>query len=473
MVNSLSDKKLLFVRICGTGMSSAALMAQKSGAVVSGVDNAFHPPVSDILERAEIKCFPMENFSGIMETNPPDMLIVGNALSGRSKEADIVRKTSIPVYSMPSFLETFLIGDKKSLVVAGTHGKSTTSTMISEYLFNSGSSPSYFIGALTGFSGTNAELDSGPFFVLEGDEYDTAFFDKRPKFLHYQPFISIITSIEYDHADIYDSVDDIFSRFRELVEITRKRVIICSDCELNRKLVENCDRDKFFTYSMIDRNADLFAEKTGRTEKGLVFSVNVKGKTIENISIPMIGEQNILNCLSLISFLFCEEILPDDNMLREKIGKIKGLKRRQEFLGTVNGGSIYSDFAHHPTAARLTTEGFRDFFREKKINVVFDPATNSNNQNVFEDEYISVFSTVDAFCLGRPPKLHRFPPEKRFRPEQVVKEVEKTTEAAYCEKPEDVINWIKTYSGPDSVTIIMSNSDFSGVFKKLSSILDN
>ncbi|MFO7736030.1 MAG: Mur ligase domain-containing protein, partial [bacterium] len=157
MVNSLSDKKLLFVRICGTGMSSAALMAQKSGAVVSGVDNAFHPPVSDILERAEIKCFPMENFSDIMEANPPDMLIVGNALSGRSKEADIIRKTSINVYSMPSFLETFLIGDKKSVVVAGTHGKSTTSTMISEYLFNSGSSPSYFIGALTGFSGTNAE----------------------------------------------------------------------------------------------------------------------------------------------------------------------------------------------------------------------------------------------------------------------------------------------------------------------------
>lgn len=472
MGNSLSDKKLLFVRICGTGMSSVALMAQKSGAVVSGVDTAFHPPVSDILEKVGIKCFSMEKFSSIMTANPPDMLIVGNALSGRSEEADIVRNTSIPVYSMSSFLETFLIGGKKSVVVTGTHGKSTTSTMISEYLFNSGISPSYFIGALTGFSGTNAALDSGPFFVLEGDEYDTAFFDKKPKFLHYQPFISVITSIEYDHADIYDSVDDIFSRFKELVEITRKRVIICSDCELNRKLIENCDRNKFFTYSMIDRNADLFAENTGKTEKGLVFFVNVKGKVIENILIPMIGKQNILNCLSLISFLFCEEILPDDNMLREKIAIMRGLKRRQEFLGTVNGGYVYSDFAHHPTAARLTTEGFRDFFREKKINIVFDPATNSNNQNVFEDEYISVFRTADALCLGKPPKLHRFPPEKRFNPERVVKETGKNTEAAYCENPENVINWIKTHSTPDSVTIIMSNSDFSGVFKKLSSILD-
>jgi len=207
----IKGKKILFARICGTGVSSIALICKKMGAHVIGVDLAYYPPVSTKLKEENIPCHNMDRFFDIIENDKPDLIVVGNALGGKSKEAEFITKGTIPFYSMPSFMEKFLFDKKHPVVIAGTHGKTTTTTIFSELLTGIGRNPSYMIGGIPEFSGTNAAFsEDESYFVIEGDEYDTAYFDKGPKFLHYMPETSVVTSIEFDHADIYDSVDAIF-----------------------------------------------------------------------------------------------------------------------------------------------------------------------------------------------------------------------------------------------------------------------
>jgi len=470
---NIKGKKILFVRICGTGMSSLALICKDMGAEVEGVDLAYYPPVSTKLEEENIPCHTMDKFDYLTKEWSPDIVIIGNALNGKSDEAAFLLNSGLKYYSMPSFIEEFLVPGKTSVVISGTHGKTTTTTMFSELLSSIGRDPSYIIGGIPEFSGTNASYTYGDgYFVIEGDEYDTAFFDKGPKFLHYRPDITIITSIEFDHADIYDDLETIFENFRKLVDITRKKVILCRDYENNCKLEKFIPPEKLITYSTKDKSADVFIEKTGRDGLLMSFSAQIKGASYFLRS-PFFGDQNLMNLGALVSFLYLEEFEFNDK-LAASFEKMKGIKRRQELIGMVNGGAIYSDFAHHPTAAELTFNSFREFFPEKEIYVVFDPATNSNNLNIFELQYTEVFLNADKVVIGHPPKLEKFPEEKRFSPERVVKTINIHAEkekAFYIENIDDIISWIKENSNSDSVTVVMSNSGFNDFFTKIKFLL--
>jgi len=413
----LDGKKVLFVKICGTGMSSVALNAKNIGAFVYGVDSAFYPPVSDILKENDIPYFEMTQFTEILEKNRPDIIVVGNALSGKSAEADIIRNSDIPYYSMPSFMETFLLPGHTSVVVSGTHGKTTTSSILSEFLTGCNQKTSYFIGGVPLFSGKNAHFEDSGYYVLEGDEYDTAFFDKGPKFLHYMPDISIVTSIEFDHADIYNNLEEIYQNFLKLTKITKKKVAVCIDYETNRRLLSEIPEEKRWTYSISDKTADLYLEKIGREERFTVFRYFVKGKVKGEYLFPLIGNQNLMNLAALLSVKEIEEIEPEETLMNSVLKNIHPIKRRQEYLGKINGGLIYNDFAHHPTAVNLTLSGFADFFAEKKILAVFDPATNSNARNVFESGYKDAFEKADKIAIGKPPKAGSIPENERFSPE--------------------------------------------------------
>ena len=472
----ISGKKILFARICGTGVSSLALICKSQGAEVIGVDLAYYPPVSTKLEEENVRCYKMDRFYELIEDEKPDIIVVGNALNGKSQEAEFILKSGIPYYSMPSFIEEFLMPGKRSLVLSGTHGKTTTTTMFSEVLTALGHEPSYVIGGIPDFSGTNAHFKPGEgYFVIEGDEYDTAFFDKGPKFLHYKPDVAIVTSIEFDHADIYDSIDKIFNNFKKLVEITTDKVILCLDFEYNRKLAPMIPKEKLFTYSVEDESADAFAFQKGRDGNMLVFSVKFKdGKEFE-FKTPFFGKQNLMNLGVLVSFLKLEGMDLNNDAVKSSFIEMKGIKRRQELLGNINGGLIYSDFAHHPTAVDLTFDSFRDFFPEKEIYVIFDPATNSNNQNIFEDQYIEIFKKADKVVIGHPPKLDRFPPEKRFSPQRVISSINSNSEtekAVYLKDIEDVISWVKANSSEKTVTVVMSNSGFYDFFTKIKPIVE-
>lgn len=472
----LKGKKILFARICGTGVSSLALICKNLGAHVTGVDLDYYPPVSTKLKEENIPCFTMEKFFELIENDRPDMIVVGNALNGKSKEAEFITNGDIPYYSMPSFMEEFLLDGKRPVVISGTHGKTTTTTIFSEILTGLGKDPSYMIGGIPEFSGTNSAFTEGEkYFVIEGDEYDTAFFDKGPKFLHYKPETTVVTSIEFDHADIYDSVDTIFNNFVKLVSITRKRVILSLDFKHNRDLTCHIPAEKLFTYSIEDKRADAFIQFEERAGNMMIFSVLFKDGKRHFFTTPLFGVQNLMNLGALISFLKCEGFNLKDQKLSDVLKSMKGIKRRQELIGSINGGLIYSDFAHHPTAAKLTLESFLDFFPDKKIQVIFDPATNSNNQNVFENEYIEIFKKAHRFVLGHPPKLDKFPLEKQFSPERVISAINSdgTKKAQYIKDVDDVISWLKKNSGPETVTVVMSNSGFYGFFTKVIPYLDD
>lgn len=472
----ISGKKILFARICGTGVSSLALICKSQGAEVIGVDLAYYPPVSTKLEEENVRCYKMDRFYELVENEKPDIIVVGNALNGKSKEAEFIMNSDIPYYSMPSFIEEFLMPEKRSVVLSGTHGKTTTTTMFSEVLTDLGHEPSYVIGGIPDFSGTNAHFKPGAgYFVIEGDEYDTAFFDKGPKFLHYKPDVAIVTSIEFDHADIYDSIDKIFSNFKKLVEITTDKIILCLDFEFNRKLLSEIPNEKLFTYSVEDESADAFVFQKGRVENKMVFSVKFRDGEEFELKTPFFGKQNLMNLGSLVSFLKLEGMDLNSDAVKNSFAGMQGIKRRQELLGKINGGLIYSDFAHHPTAVDLTLGSFRDFFPEKEVYVIFDPATNSNNQNIFEDQYIEIFKKADKVVIGHPPKLDRFPPEKRFSPQRVISSINSSSQiekAFYFKDIDDIINWVKANSSEKTVTVVMSNSGFYDFFTKIKPIVE-
>jgi len=467
----IKGKKILFARICGTGVSSIALICKKMGAHVIGVDLAYYPPVSTKLKEENIPCHNMDRFFDIIENDKPDLIVVGNALGGKSKEAEFITKGTIPFYSMPSFMEKFLFDKKHPVVIAGTHGKTTTTTIFSELLTGIGRNPSYMIGGIPEFSGTNAAFsEDESYFVIEGDEYDTAYFDKGPKFLHYMPETSVVTSIEFDHADIYDSVDAIFDNFRKLVDITRKRVILCLDYEYNRKLLKFIPSKKLFTYSTHDSSADVFISFVKREGNLMVFSAQFKNGEKFSFRSPLFGNQNLMNLGALVSFLYCEGFDLNDKMTHGVFETMKGIKRRQELIGSINGGLVFSDFAHHPTAVRLTLESFIQFYPEKKVSVIFDPATNSNNQNVFEKEYTQIFKLAQKVVIGHPPKLNNFPPEIRFSPVRVVGEINAEAgdeKAFYIKEIDNIIKWLCGNSSADTVTVVMSNSGFYEFFTKI------
>jgi len=469
-----SGKKIFFARICGTGMSSLAITVKRLGAYVYGFDEAFYPPVSTALESEDIPLLKPEMIDDVIENDRPDIIVIGNALRGKSAEAMKLIDSGIDYYSMPSFMEEFLIPGHRSIVAAGTHGKTTTSTIISEFLSKHGMKPSYLIGGIPLFSMTNAAYEKDGYFVIEGDEYDTAFFDKGPKFLHYKPDISIVTSIEFDHADIYSSIDAIFENFRKLVKITGKRVVISTDFENNRKLIGEFERDRFFTYSVENSDSDLFLKRDGMDGRRAIFSYYISNEPMGSFTVSLFGKQNLMNIAALLSFIHVEKIEIERGELQRILNSFEGIKRRQEYLGTINSGLIFNDFAHHPTAVDLTLSGFRDAFPEREIFILFDPATNSNSRKLFEKRYESIFLKADKVVIGKPAKLDRVPPEERFSPVRVVDNIERNRgdSAFYFEKSDDILRWLRDEMSENSIAVIMSNGSFSGLFNKLPQILD-
>ena len=246
------------------------------------------------------------------------------------------------------------------------------------------------------------------------------------------------------------------------------------DFDYNLKLKELIPAEKLFTYSISDKSADLFVKFEERRGNLMYFSAEFKNGEKYFFETPLFGNQNLMNLGALAAFLKCEGFDLKDPKILESIKTLKGIKRRQEYIGSINGGSIYSDFAHHPTAVKLTLESFIDFFRDKKINMVFDPATNSNGQNVFEKQYTEIFAEADKVVVGFPPKAFKFPPENRFEPERVVATINAKFpgKARYIKDVEETIRWVRENSSKDTVTVVMSNSGFDGFFTKIAEFFD-
>src|SRR5215471_2596535 len=376
-----NPKNIYLIGICGTAMASLAGMLREKGYSVTGSDSDVYPPMSDFLERLGIPVFKGYNAENIATTKP-DLVVIGNALSRGNAEIEHVLDSGIRYASMAETVKELFIRGKNSIVVAGTHGKTTTTAMLAWMLEVAGRHPSFLVGGIAENFGKSFQVADGPDFVIEGDEYDTAFFDKGPKFLHYLPRIVLLKNIEFDHADIYADLEALKTSFRRLINIVPRSGLIVAgvDSPVVRELIPAA-------FSRVATQGigigEWQAANIRTTDNGMSFDVSCSDTMIGSFSIPMPGVFNVQNALGVV--VAARELGIENAVIQRAFSSFKSVKRRLEVRGEVQGVRVYDDFAHHPTAVQETLRAVRERNPPgSRIWAVFEPRSQTCRRRVFE-----------------------------------------------------------------------------------------
>jgi UDP-N-acetylmuramate: L-alanyl-gamma-D-glutamyl-meso-diaminopimelate ligase len=463
-----NSKHIHLIGICGTAMASLAGMLQDRGFRVTGSDASAYPPMSTFLESLGIAVaqpFAEENL------NPsPDLVVVGNALSRGNVELERVLDERIPFCSLPQILhDEFLVG-KEVLVVAGTHGKTTTTSMLAWIFETAGLEPSFLIGGIAENFGRSFGLGDGKHFILEGDEYDTAFFDKGPKFLHYFPDSLILTSVEFDHADIYKDLDAVETAFKRLVNLVprRGRIVGFDSGESTDASVNRCLQKAFCPverYGASDRarwkiaNLKLGEERTS-------WSVLRDGKSWADFEFPLGGEYNVWNATAAAALAANYEISKD--VIAKALQTFRSVKRRLEVKAQVNGITIIDDFAHHPTAIEQTIRALRARYPQSRLWVVLEPRSNTMRRNVLQDALARSLALADQVVVAAIFKSEAIPEAERLDLNRVIDEIQKRGKQARILADADaIVNIVAPELRERDVVAILSNGGFSGIYEKL------
>ena len=445
-------------------MASLAGLLKESGHRVTGSDNNIYPPMSTLLTQAGIEIKPgyrKENISKDI-----DLVIIGNAVSRKNEEVKAVLEANLPYTSFPEALSRFFLEGRKSLVVAGTHGKTTTTALLSWVLNSAGKKPGFMVGGWMKNFDNNHQVPGGDFFVTEGDEYDTAFFDKEPKFLHYRPYASILTGIEFDHADIYRDLGHFKSSFKKYVEIIDPGGFL---------LVEFSDRNipdilahvscPVETYGEDDR-ADWQWTAYRREDHGGRFALRHKGENIGEYFIPMIGSHNAENAAAAAALTLKLGLTREE--IAEGFRTFKGIKKRQEVVGEKNGIEIIDDFAHHPTAIERTVHAVKEAYPGRRVWAIFEPRSATSKRNIFQDLLPQSFKDADLVVIAGLFSPDKIKPEERLDPESVVESIRKEGRTAYfISEAGSIIDLVTRESRPGDVILIMSSGGFDGIHQKL------
>ncbi len=451
--------------ICGTGMAALAGMLQQSGFTITGSDSHVYPPMSDFLAKLGITVCDGYNPKNLVPQ--PDLVIVGNVITRKNPEAIALSKTTIPYLSLPQTLSHFYITPLTSLVVAGTHGKTTICSLLATALYRAGLDPTFMIGGIVSEFNSNFRLGNGPYFVAEGDEYDTAFFDKESKFLHYQPKVAIITSIEFDHADIFPDLDAIKQSFAKFVQLLPEDGLLIANFDDPNvaEIVTNapCSVEGYglkpiYTWSLQDM---VYAD--GIT----TFTVFHHGDKWSKMSVRMPGRHNCLNSLAVCAVMNHLDIPATE--IDKGLSSFGGVKRRQEIRAIENGITVIDDFAHHPTAVRETLKALRNAYREQRLIVVFEPRTNSSRRSIFQQEYISSFDDGDIILLREPLPLADFDPEDLFSSARLVQDLrdKHNLTAMAFDTTEEILDYLATFLQKGDVVAILSNGGFDNIHTRL------
>ena len=386
------------IAICGTGMGSLAVLLKTLGHRVTGSDRHVYPPMSTQLHDWGIPVH--EGFEAAHLQPRPDLVIVGNAISRGNPEAAAAEAAGIPVMSFPQALAQFLIGERHAVVVAGTHGKSTTTALIAWLLDHAGYDPGFFVGAVTRNFPTPIRLGKGAHVVVEGDEYDSAYFDKGPKFLHYRPRTAVLTALEFDHADIYRDLAHVRSAFARFVRLLPAEgcLIACADDPGVRALcAEEAIAASVQTYGLT-AGADWQASEWTAGEGGMVMDVQHRGKRFGRFTTKLFGPHNVGNALAALAVAHRLGV-PKDR-LASGLASFAGLKRRCEVRGEVGGVTVIDDFAHHPTAVGVTLEGLRQAYPGARLWAVFEPRSATTRRKVFQAPYVDALSRADRVVIA-------------------------------------------------------------------------
>jgi len=460
------------IGICGTAMASLAGMLQERGFRVTGSDAAAYPPMSTFLESLGI---PVAQPFAEANLNPrPDLVVVGNALSRGNVELERLLDERIPFCSLPQLLhDEFLVG-KNVLVVAGTHGKTTTTSMLAWIFETAGLQPSFLIGGIAENFGRSFGLGEGKHFILEGDEYDTAFFDKGPKFLHYFPDSVILTSVEFDHADIYKDLDAVETAFKRLVNLVPRRGLIVAfdpgeiSGESRGESIDRCLKKAFCPvdrYGASDR-ADWKIENLKLNEERTSWSVVRAGKPWANFEFPLGGEYNVWNATAAAALAENYEI--SKAVIAKALATFRSVKRRLELKAEVNGITIIDDFAHHPTAIEQTILALRARYPQSRLWVVLEPRSNTMRRNVLQDALARSLALADRVVIAAIFKSEAIPEPERLDLNRVVSEIQKRGKQARIFADADaIVNAIVPELRQRDVVAILSNGGFGGIYEKL------
>ena len=461
-MESKDIKNIYLIAICGTGMAALAGLLKKAGHNVTGSDANIYPPMSTLLNDAGIKIFPgykKENISKDI-----DLVIVGNAVSKKNEEVQAVLDAGISYTSFPAALSQFFLEGRKSLVVTGTHGKTTTTSLLSWVLESAQRKPGFMVGGWLKNFDTNHQVPVGDYFVTEGDEYDSAFFDKGPKFLHYRPDASILTGIEFDHADIFSDLDQIKQVFRDYVKLIKGIILVKSDDENIRNVLPSASC-KVETYGF-DEKADWRIEDY-RFEKGCGhFSLSFKNKKQADFQLAMIGRHNVENAAAVAALCLNLGLTADE--INVGFQTFKGIKRRQEIVGEKSGVTVIDDFAHHPTAIDLTVNAVKEAYPGQRVWAVFEPRSATSRRKVFEDSFPKSFLKADRVIFAGLFAPEKIKDEERLDVQAVIASINNMGGVAeYIPQVDDIVDFITKNAKSEDVILVMSSGGFDGIHRKI------
>ena len=464
--NKQSSNKLHIhlLGICGTGMAALAGILKELGHHVTGSDEHVYPPMSTLLEGLGIPL--QEGYRPENLVPTPDLVVVGNVIRRDNPEAQAVLAQDLPRLSLPEALNRFLVGDRQSVVVAGTHGKTTTTALISWLFFALGLDPGFMVGGIAKNFQTNYRVGRGRYVVMEGDEYDTAFFDKRPKFVHFTPRAAVLTSIEFDHADIYPDLGVIIAAFETFLSTIAPggRVFAWGDAPLVREV---CER-KHAPVSFYGLGGDVAWQATAITPVpgGMNFTVLREGARWGEFFLPMVGEHNVLNALAALAVL--AEVGAEAAPLQKALTGFKGVKKRQEVAGEFDGALVVEDFAHHPTAVAVTLAAVRAAYPQRRLVAAFEPRTNTSRRRIFQEPYARAFKDADLILVREPPDLWKVAPEDQFSSRELVADLTAAgKEALYFPDTDALLTGLLNVRRPGDVVLVMSNGDFNHLVSRL------
>ena len=464
-VEPASVKRIHVLGVAGTGMGSFAGLLQAAGYSVTGSDENVYPPMSDMLKQwgiAAMTPYRPEN----LDAAKADLVIVGNVIRRVNPEATAMRERGLPHMSFPAALGDLFLASRHPVVVAGTHGKTTTSALASHVLVSAGRDPSFLVGGVSRNYDTNFRLGNGRHFVVEGDEYDTAYFDKGPKFLHYRPRSLILTSVELDHADIYRDLAHYESAFAKLLDLVPAdgHVAVCAAYPNAVKLARAA-KCKVETYA-VRHDADWTASNVQLGPEGARFTVRHLGKDIGEVRLQIPGMHNVENALGVYASL--EGIGLSHAELATGLGSFSGVKRRQELRGEPSGIAVIDDFAHHPTAVRETIAAVAARYPGRRLLALFEPRSNTSRRNLHQDEYARSFNGAAGALILVPKPHDQVPADQQLDANKLAHDLTASGIASESFATVDALAATALQKAKrGDVLLVMSNGAFGGLLPRL------
>jgi UDP-N-acetylmuramate: L-alanyl-gamma-D-glutamyl-meso-diaminopimelate ligase len=461
-------KRIHLIGVCGTAMATLAAMLKSKGHDVRGSDQNVYPPMSDFLRQQGITT--LQGYRSEHIGADLDLVIVGNAISRGNPELEEVLDRKIRYCSLPEAVRDHFLWGARSIVVAGTHGKTTTTSLAGWLLAHGGADPNVFIGGIAENFESSYRIGGGREFVIEGDEYDSAFFDKTAKFLKYLPDIAVVNNIEFDHADIYADLDAIRLAFQRFVNlIPRRGLLLLGADNADALALRPRALCRVETFGLSD-GADWQAFDLKVTELTTSFGVRRDGQAIGTFEIPLLGAYNVRNALAAMAIAAAVGLHVDT--LAAGLKRFKGVRRRMEHRGTASGVAVYDDFAHHPTAIAETLAGVRSAYPNRRIWAIFEPRSATACRRVFQSDFVRALSAADKVIL---PAVFRanLPDAQRLSTEQLVTDLQAGgVDARFIPQTDEIVRAVAKDARPGDLVIVMSNGGFDDIHQKLLTALE-